>query len=95
RESDQNLNDRSRRFWGGLVLADEAFARRERLAAIVDKMTYDDWLAFATALLSTQEASLIQLTDTLAEGKSASITAERAPAQVFDTKNKQQIIYYR
>ncbi|MDG1293142.1 MAG: insulinase family protein, partial [Pseudomonadales bacterium] len=62
READQNLTDRSRRFWGSLVLADEAFERRERLAEIVDDMTYDDWLAFVRALLSSQEASLIQLT---------------------------------
>ncbi len=95
READQNLSDRSRRFWGSLVLADEAFERRERLAIIVDDMTYDNWLAFVRALLLTQEASLIQLTDSAMQGEDASLGAGQAEIQTFDTKNKQQIIYYR
>jgi len=95
READQNLSDRTGRFWGSLVLADEAFERRERLAAIVDKMTYADWLTFVTALLSTQEASLIQSTDTIIEDKSTALTTEGVPNQFSNAKNKQQIIYYR
>jgi insulysin len=99
READQNLSDRSRRFWGSLVLADEAFDRRERLAVIVDDMTYDDWLAFVRALLSSQEASLIQLTDSVSSASlEVEVTASRtgqAPIQAFDANNKQQIIYYR
>ena len=95
READQNLSDRSRRFWGSLVLADEAFERRERLAVIVDDMTYDNWLAFVRALLLTQEASLIQLTDSAMQGEEASLGAGQAEFQTFDAKNKQQIIYYR
>ncbi len=76
-------------------MADEAFERRERLAAIVDKMTYADWLTFVTALLSTQEASLIQSTDTIIEDKSTALTTEGVPNQFSNAKNKQQIIYYR
>ena len=95
READQNLNDRSGRFWGSLVLADEAFERRERLAVIVDDMTYDNWLAFVRALLLTQEASLIQLTDSAMQGKDTSLDVEQAEIQTFDAKNNQQINYYR
>jgi len=95
READQNLNERSGRFWGSLLLADEAFERRERLAVIVDNTTYDYWLAFVRALLLTQEASLIQQTDSALRSKDPSLNADRAPIQAFDAKNKQQIIYYR
>jgi len=69
------------------------------LAVIVDDMTYDDWLAFVRALLSSQEASLIQLTDSVSSASlEVEVTASRtgqAPIQAFDANNKQQIIYYR
>ncbi|MDG1292673.1 MAG: hypothetical protein P8O99_01025, partial [Pseudomonadales bacterium] len=69
--------------------------RRERLAEIVDDMTYDDWLAFVRALLSSQEASLIQLTHSETGNKKPSLNTNRAPIQLYNAKNKQQIIYYR
>ena len=89
REGDQNLSDRSRRFWGGLALADETFDRRERLAVIIDQLSYEDWLSFVQTLFSSQEASLIQLTESLQKGESN--TSSSTPRPI----NKQKIIYYR
>jgi len=45
--------------------------------------------------LLTQEASLIQLTDSAMQGEEASLGAGQAEFQTFDARNKQQIIYYR
>lgn len=89
RESDHNLTDRSGRFWGSLALADESFNRRERLAVIVDKMTYEHWFSFVRKLLLTQEASLIQLTETAAEA--VANTSDGSSSAL----NKQKTIYYR